>query len=163
VTLNALAQDGTPFDIGPFYRRVTLSCPDLFSEPKHVTIHGRVRGVVEIGNDQDGSEINFSTFARTKGKTDKIHLQSEVPGLTLEFDDKRTPSYLTARLSPLTKQAGRQTWVLRATVLPGQASGVFPRRDDPLFEDSAIYLKASEPGKRIRWVRIAVQGTASEL
>jgi hypothetical protein len=162
VTLNAVSQNGTPFDIGPFYRRVTLVCPDIAGEPKQVTIHGRVRGVVEIGNDQDGSEISFSTFPRSKGKTDRIHLTSEVLGLTLQFDDKRTPPYLTATLSPPKTQAGRQTWVLRATVLPGQASGVFPRRDDPLFEDSAIYLKATEAGKPIRWVRIAVQGTASE-
>jgi hypothetical protein len=166
VTLNAVAKDGTPFDIGPISRRVTISCPSVTGEPKQVTIHGRVRGIVEIGNDDDGSEIDFSTFPRSRGKTDKINVQSEVSDLTLEFDRARTPAFLDARLvGPTKNAAGRQTWVLRATVKPDQASGIFPRREDPLFEDSAIYLKATVPtpsGKLIRGVRIAVRGTASE-
>jgi hypothetical protein len=162
VTLKAVARDGTPCDIGPFYRRVTISCPDINSEPKQVTIHGRVRGLVEIGNDDEGSQINFSTFPRSRGKTEKIGLQSEVSDLKLEFDDKQTPSYLKATLSAPDKKDGRQSWELRATVKPGQASGVFPRREDPFYEDSAIYLKAYQPGKPVRRVRIGVQGTANE-
>jgi hypothetical protein len=162
VTLKAVAADGTPFDVGPISRRVTLSCTDISSEPKQVTIHGRVRGLVEIGNDEDGSEINFTIFPRSHGKSAKVNLQSEVPAMKLEFDRMRTPSFLDAKLSPPITAAGRQTWALRAMVKPGQASGVFPRREDPLYEDSAIYIKAIVPGKPVRWVRIAVQGTASE-
>ena len=162
ITLTAVSRDGTPCDIGPISRRVTISCPDVSGEPKQVVIHGRVRGLVEIGNDDEGGQINFSTFPRSRGKTDKIGLQSEVTDLKLEFDDKRTPSYLKATLSAPDKKDGRQFWELRATVKPGQASGVFPRREDPFYEDSAIYLKAYQPGKPVRWVRIAVLGTASE-
>jgi hypothetical protein len=162
VTVNAVSRDGTPFDIGPISRHVAISSPDISGEPKQVVIHGRVRGAVEIGNDDDGSQINFSTFARSRGKSDTISLQSDVPDLTLQFDEKRTPPFLTAKLNPLEKRDGRQRWQLTASVQPGKASGVFPRLENPLYEDSAVYLKAYEPGKPTRWVRIAVQGTASE-
>ncbi len=162
VSLSAVSRDGTPCDIGPFYRRITISCPDINSEPKQVIVHARVRGVVEIGNDDEGGQINFSTFPRSRGKTDRIGLQSEVSDLKLEFDDKRTPQFLTATLSEPDKRSGRQFWNLTAKVKKGEASGVFPRREDPLYEDSAIYLKAYQPGKPVRWVRIGVQGTASE-
>jgi hypothetical protein len=164
VTLLAVSPDKTtPFDIGPFHRGVILSSPDVAAEPKHVTVTGRVRGAVEIGNDEEGGVLNFSSFPKTRGKRQSINLQSDVPGLTLEFDRQRTPRFLSATLGKPEKLDGSgQTWKLHAEVLPGQASGVFPRREDPAYEDSAVYLKAIAPGKPVRTVRIGVQGTANE-
>jgi hypothetical protein len=164
VTLHAVAPDGkTPFDIGPFRRRITLSSPDLSTEPRHVAVTGRVRGPIEIGNGEDGGEVNFSDFPRRKGRKEAIALQSDVPGMSLAFDRQRTPKFLSARVGKPEKIGdGRQAWKVDVEVLPGEASGVFPRREDPAYEDSAVYLEARVPGKPARSVRIGVRGTANE-
>jgi hypothetical protein len=166
VTLRAMSADGkTPFDLGPFHRQVVLTSPDLSHDKlvKGVTVAGRVRGVVEVGNDDQGGDINFRSFRTQDGARESITLQSEVPGLKLKVNQKRTSEFLTARLSGSTQVGeGRQAWTLRAEALKGKAFGTFPRRGDPLFEDSAIYLEAVVPGKPPRSIRIPVRGTGNE-
>jgi hypothetical protein len=161
VSLREVARDGkTPFDIGPFYRRVTISDPDIPGEPKQVIVQGLVRGIVEIGND---GEINFTTFRSSQGKKVTLSLQSTVPGLTLSFDEKRTSKFLVVNLRKADATIdGQQSWTLDVSVPPDKVFGTFPRPDHPLYEDSAVYLKASSPGKPDRAIRISVQGTANQ-
>ena len=163
VTLQTAAANAkTPFDLGPFLRRVTVSIPDETGEPKVVTVTGRVRGDVDLSGDENG-EINFSIFPGRTGKSMPISLQTDVPGLTLTFDRKRTPEFLNATLGKPEKEGkGQQVWKMKAEVLPGKVTGTFPRRDDPLYDDSAIYLKVVIPGKAPRSMRIAVRGTANQ-
>jgi hypothetical protein len=164
VILRHVAKDGMrPFDLGPFQRGVSLTCPDVPGDPKVVMVTGRVRGIVDIGYDDARGEINFRTFSQQDGARETLSLQSDVPNLKLRFDEKRTPSFLTARLDGPTRSGeSRQSWTLKAEAKKGAARGPFPRRGDPLYEDSAIYLEALEPGKLPRPIRIPVHGTAKE-
>jgi hypothetical protein len=141
---------------------VVIATPEVDGEPKSVPISGRVRGLIEIGSDDEGGDLHFRVFPRRTGKRESVPLYSEVPGIKLEVDRSRLPAFLNATLVT-DKGSGdnRQLWTLRVEVLPNKASGPFPRKD-PLYEDSAVYLKASIPGKPPRYLRVAVHGTASE-
>lgn len=163
ITLHAISPDGKmPFDIGPFRRRVLLSSPDLEGEPKTVEVTGRVRGFVEIGGDEEGGAIHFRDFPRSRGRRIPVPMHCENKDVKLEVDRSRMPEFLNATLKPVeTSSKTRQSWTLLIEVLPNKASGPFPRKE-PLYEDSAVYLKATVPGKPPRYLRIAVQGTASE-
>jgi hypothetical protein len=159
VTLHAVSPDGkTPIDLGPFRRRVLISSPEVEGEPKSVVLQGRVRGLIEVGSDDEGGELNFLSFPRSAGRTQKLPLYSETPGVKLEVDPSRMPEFLKASLK---QTEGRSAWTLHVQVLPGKASGPFPRKD-PLYEDSAVYLTATAPGKPPRSLRIGVYGTAAE-
>jgi hypothetical protein len=153
------------FDVGPFQRGVLLSSPDVVGEPKLVQIRGRVVGLVELGvsDDEAGGTIDFRTFLRRDGaKATPLQLTSSVPGLKLEFDRAKTPKFLDAKLSdPVKVGEARQGWTLHARVNPNEASGPFPRYEDPLYEDSAIYLLGRVGDKPPRPIRIAVRGTAN--
>jgi hypothetical protein len=162
LTLQQVSPNGkNPFDVGPFRRRFLIGSPDVIGE-QSIVVNGRVSGLVEIGLGDENAEINFFTFPRKRGKREKLFLQSDAPDIKLEFDRVRTPEYLEAKLVPETTNAGRQSWRLEVQVLPGKAFGVFPRRNDPAYEDAAVYLKALLPGKEPRAIRIPVSGTASE-
>ena len=50
---------------------------------------------------------------------------------------------------------------MKAKVLPNKVDGEFPRINDPLYEDSAIYLNVATPGKPLRSIRIPVSGRAT--
>ena len=167
ITLQAMAPDGkTPFDIGPFSRRVIISSPDTNVEPKSVVVTGRVRGIVEIGEEADGGRINFNDFPSSRGKVESVNLVCYDEKVELAFDRERTSRFLDAELIPVSPPPAGvlAAWTLRAKVLPLQAGGAFPRPKDPLYEDSAIYLKIASPGeprKPPRSVRIPVTGRAS--
>ena len=97
------------------------------------------------------------------GAHEAISLQSNLTGLKLTLDRQRTPAFLDATLAGPTRIGQkRQGWTLEADVLKGKVRGPFPRRGHPLYEDSAIYLKALLPGKSPRSIRIPVRGTANE-
>jgi hypothetical protein len=162
VSLQSVAADGkTPFDLGRFRRLVELSSPDEGIDSLTVTISGRVRGVVELAENEE--LVVFGAFKSRAGKHLNVTLQSAVPGLKLEFDRTRTPDWLSAQLSaPHTAEGNRQTWTMRAEVRPEKAVGPFPRRDERTYADSAIYLKATVPGQTPRPVRIEVHGSATQ-
>ncbi len=164
VTLKAVSDDGrTPFDIGPFRRRVVISSPEVDAEPKSVVVLGRVQGLIELGGtgaEEEGGEVNFRVFPGNQGKRERITLSTDVPDLKLAVDEERTSAFLKAKLDPLPASGATQRWRLTIEVLPGKAFGPFPRKDDPGFEDCAVYLKAAV-GKEVRPVRIAVGGMAS--
>jgi hypothetical protein len=162
VTLRPRAPDGkTPVDLGPFRRWVTISSPDVPGEPKTIPVGGRVRGLVEIGSDDETAVVNLRNFRGSQGKRDRIYMNSNEPGLKIEFDRKKTPEFLNAKVTADKATDGNQSWEVLVEVLPNKASGPFPRKEDPLYEDSGIYLTAQLPGKPPRSIRIAVTGTAS--
>ncbi len=163
LTLNALAPDGkTPFEVGPFRRSVLVRSPAL-SEPRSITVRGRVRGLIEIGNDDDSSDVMFGPFPRVKGKKTTLSLSSPEPGVKLTFDRARTPAFLNATLPEKPDVLGeRSSWKIEVEVLKGKASGQFPRRGDPLYEDAAFYFKAQDQKGVVHPVRVAAHGTATE-
>src|SRR5262249_21524856 len=154
----------TLFDVGPFRRGVLLSSPDVVGEPKLVQLRGRVVGLVELGSGDDevSGTIDFRSFVRRDGaKATPLQLTSSGAGLKLEFDRDKTAKFLDATLKgPFPVGEARQGWSLVARVKPNEASGPFPRHEDPLYEDSAIYLLAKVGDKPPRPIRIAVRGTA---
>lgn len=162
VTLRSVAKDGkTPFDIGQFRRRVVVSCPDVEMDAKSILVVGQVRGVVELGGgEENAGDLDFRIFSRNQGKRQTMRLTSEVPGVKLEIDPARTWEYLKPTLTADKPIGTLQSWSLRVEVLPGKASGTFPRKDDPAYEDCAVYLKATVPDSKQppRTIRIAVQG-----
>jgi hypothetical protein len=167
VTLRPTSRDRrTPIDVGPFTRWVLVESEGL-REPLQVRVHGRIHGLVEVGTDEQAGQVVFGSFPRSEGKLVEVSLRSQIPGLELAFDRARTPRYLEASLEPTEAgSGGRPSWKLKVKVLPGMADGQFPRREDPAYEDSAVYLQATfdrEPGKPARparSVRIAVSGSA---
>jgi len=164
VTLNAVSADGTtPFEVGPFRRTIVIRCPDLpgSPEPKSVIVIGRVRGIVEIGNDDDSGLVSFGPFPKTRGKTANITLSSFAAGLELTFDRDKTAPFLTATVPAPELIADRTTWQVKVAVLANKASGQFPRSGDPQYEDAALYFKA-RVGKTTHSVRVGVLGTATE-
>jgi hypothetical protein len=162
ITLARESADGTPFDIGPFRRWVLVSIEDR--DPVAVGVHGRVRGLVEVSAEDDSGRVLFGAFRRSRGKTATVSVQSNVSGLQVKFDRARTPGFLDARLKESPQKVGlqRTLWTWQVRVLPDKAIGLFPRRDDPLYEDSAIYFEASQEGKPTRPIRVPVIGTANE-
>src|SRR5262249_29251544 len=127
-----------------------------------VRVHGRVRGLVDIGGDEESGGIDFRSFGSRDGKPKQsIVIRSEESGLKLKI--KRKPGFLTVGLKKekQTDRDGPLVWTLSAAVNPGQVEGTFPR-DEPGFEDCAIYLEARVPGqKKVRLIRIPVRGTAT--
>ncbi|MFM7149637.1 MAG: hypothetical protein ACKO23_07320, partial [Gemmataceae bacterium] len=164
VTLLGVAPDKvTPFDIGPFYRRVLVSASNPGVESRSILIQGRVRGNIELGIEDEGGELNLRTFPRRFGKKEVLLIQSTLPEVSLEFDRERTPEFLTATVESSKEIKDRvRNWTLRVEAIPEKASGIFPRKDDPAYEDSAVYLKARIPGKPLRYIRIGIRGTATE-
>jgi len=155
------SDDKVSYDIGPILRTVQLSSRDLELDGLLLSMTGRVRGLVELGLDDEGS-LDFGQFSRKDGAKAKLQLLSSVKDIKLSVDTKRTAPFLVAALKgPLPAGETRQSWTLEAQVKKGQVSGGFPRREDPLFADSAIYLIAEVSGQK-RPIRIAVRGTANE-
>ncbi len=158
VTLTAVSRDGTtPFDLGPFHRRLLIWAKEDPGEPKSVLLQGRILGLIDVLTEEESGVLNFGSFARSAGKRMKVTLTSDTPGVQLQVDNTRMPEFLKASLSPV---EGRRSWILNLEVLPNRASGIFPR-PDPTYEDSAVYLKATVPGQPPRSLRLGVSGTAS--
>jgi hypothetical protein len=170
LALRAVAKDGkTPFDLGPFRRWVQVEAFDA-GEPAQVTVVGQVRGPVTVTNGERGGVVVLGTFPRSKGKRATVTLESEVAGVMLEVDRERMKQagtdFLTADLGAPSKGGPTRTWRMQVEVKPNSANGPFPRREDPAYRDSAIYLKVWREvnGGRTALppVRIPVYGTANE-
>jgi hypothetical protein len=85
-----------------------------------------------------------------------------VKGLKLEIDREHTSKFLEVKLEgPQSFPTGRQSWKLNVRVPPGKVHGSFPRQDDPLYRDSAVYVKMID-GQQTRSLRIPVQGEATD-
>jgi hypothetical protein len=163
ITLNRVATDGeTTFDLGPFQRWVVLRT-DEKSKPVGVRVSGQVLGLLTVSGESEGGGVDLDQFTSRKGKRAAISLLSETPGLTLKVDPKRTAEFLRVKVDPPeTSGGGTTSWGVQLEVLPGRASGTFPRAEDPKYADSAIYLIAQQKDKPPRTIRIPVKGTASD-
>jgi hypothetical protein len=164
LTLRSMAADGkTPFPIGPFRRKLLITSPDFPTmETGAISLSGQVRGLVDIGNEEHQGVVTFGSFPSKRGKSEVLNLSSDVKGIQLSVDTSRTSPFLVASLGePQKAGETRQLWKLRMEIKPNAAIGAFPRRDDKRYEDSAVYLLATQPGQPARPIRIAVQGTST--
>jgi hypothetical protein len=163
VTLHAKAKNGTPFEMGHFRRYVKLSSDDAGIEPVEVKIRGVVRGAVTVkGNAAESGAINLGPFKRSQEKKVAVSVQTDEKGLDLELDSSRIPAFLKVDFpkKPEVTDSGHRSWLLRITVPQNAARGEFPRSDDPVYHDSAIYVKTKETPPRS--IRIPVIGTAND-
>ncbi|HWG41654.1 MAG TPA: hypothetical protein VN688_02630 [Gemmataceae bacterium] len=161
LTIRAKAQDGTPMDWGHFRRVVRLTREDEDAVPVEVVVTGEVHGDITVGAKVNG-RITLGPFLKSRGARGSILLQTDAQKLDLELDSKRLPPYLKVRFpeKPEETAAGHRMWLVEVEVPPNAASGDFPRADNPVYRDSAIYVKTRED--RPRSIRIPVVGTANE-
>jgi hypothetical protein len=160
VTVRAKAKDGTPIEWGHFRRYVNLTSDDPGIEPVQVKVSGDMQGEVTIGSNKEKT-INLGPFARSQGARGDVVLQTDVKGLELELDLARVPEYLKVRFpeKPEVSPSGHRMWLLEVEVPRNAANGEFPRPDDPVYRDSAIYVKTNENPPRS--IRVPVAGAAN--
>lgn len=159
VTLKARAKDGTPIEWGHFTRFVRMTAEES-GEPVLVEVTGQVLGDVTVGEmGKVRGSLDLGPFPRERGTHGNLILQTDEKNLELEVDASRQPEYLKASLSkPEVTTAGHRLWKLRVEVPRGVARGEFPSDDNPLYRDSAVYVKTK--GKPPQSIRIPVTGTA---
>jgi hypothetical protein len=154
-------------EIGTFRRRVEVSVEGAREDPLYVAVSGAVRGDVRV--DPSGP-INFRSVKKSSGSnTEKLRLQAETPGLNLEVDRKRTKRFLEVELKALKEEdvggGKKRTWELTVRLPPGSPTGAFPKDDDELFRDSAVYLRmtrSDQPTGPEEYLRIPVLGIVSD-
>ncbi len=163
VTLQPQGKDAkTPIEMGVFGRRFEVHSDDPGMEPTRFLIVGQLTGPVMVGLADDRGMVTFNGFASDRGSQKVLPLQSDVKNLKLEIDPEHTAKFLEVKLDDhRTFPNGRQTWKLNVRVPPGKVHGSFPRQDDPIYRDSAVYVKMID-GNQIRSLRIPVQGEATD-
>ncbi|HEY7327176.1 MAG TPA: hypothetical protein VH592_06040 [Gemmataceae bacterium] len=164
VTVRPRAKDGTPMEWGRFHRTVQLSSPDPGIEPVQIQVMGEVVGDISVGVGDEAGAINLGPFPQSRGTHRSINLETDEKAIDLELDLKRKPKYLNVTLSEPQDTGSHRSWVLRVEVPPGAAQGEFPRADNPVYRDSAIYVKTKggKSGTSLRSIRIPVHGVANQ-
>jgi hypothetical protein len=171
VKINGRSPDKTTaVDLGSFRRRLLIwnedddkGQPDKPKQPIEVTVSGSVQGRVQIGTTLDNGRILLGVFDSATGSSKQaITLTANSAGVDLEVDRERTPEYLRdgAELEKLAPLAGLPRWKLTVRVKPNLAHGTFPRADDSMYRDSAVFLKVK--GDVVQNVRVPVDGTAND-
>jgi hypothetical protein len=147
------SDNGTQLDLGHFNRRIILTSPDLdFSLGSHdypVSLQGRVQGEVSVGGPRDHDQVNLGIYAKTRGTTKEVPVETLKPGLKLKKID-HTPPFLDVQLKE--ERATLEGYRYRMTV-------TVPKNQSYLPEDSAIILETVDNPPRK--VRIPVSGTAT--
>lgn len=169
VTMRAQSKDGTPIEWGQFSRIILFSASSE-TDPIPVRVSGTVRGDIVVGGGVGSGALNLGPFPRRRGvvgnqPNNTIVLETDEEDFKLELDRTRVPEYLKPHLSePRQSRDGHRTWVLRVEVPPNEARGSFPRADDPVYSDSAIYVKTKvgKAAKASRSIRIPVYGVAND-
>ena len=150
-------------DLGLFRRRLRVwSDEDKGVEPMELTVTCSVQGNVTVASKQ-GSRVSLGVFESDVGSAPQTAvLTADNPGLQLEVDRERTAEFLrdSVRLEAMPPLAGLPRWKLHVQVIPNAALGAFPRDDNVLYRDSAVYLKTK--GEVTQNIRIPVDGTANE-
>lgn len=161
VTLKARAKDGTPAEWGYFSRYIRMIA-DGGNESVAVQLDGQVLGAVSISEmGKVRGSLDLGPFPRKRGTQGSINLETDAKDLDLELDTTRLPEFLKASLKKLSETGGgHRVWQLRVVVPPDKARGEFPRPRDPLYRDSAVYVKTK--GKPPHSIRIPIMGTANE-
>ncbi len=164
VKLYGRSKDGkVAVDLGGFRRRVKVwSDEDADVQSMELSLTGFVQGNVQVGARQDNGQVALGVFDSAAGSGPAtILVTGKVPGVQLEMDTERTAEYLRdgTRLEKIADVAGLPRWKLHIQVKPNAAHGDFPRAADPLYMDSAVYLKVK--GEVVQNVRVSVNGTAN--
>jgi hypothetical protein len=110
-----------------------------------------------------GGRVDLGNFVRRDGtRWRRLALESDLAGMELELERSRLPKYLEVRFPPKPEESksGHRTWRLEVRVPPNAARGPFPRREDPAYRDSAVYVRIA--GKTPRSIRIPVTGVAND-
>ena len=156
VTVRERLDDGRQNDMGPFRTGVRLKS-DASDEELTLVVNGTVHGDIVVASDAEKDRIRLETFSAKNGMTKTAILESNAAA-DLELEKK--PDFMDVELKATTAGAGgRKTWQLTVKIGPNAVNGPFPRQDDALLRDTAVYLKTkSEPPRRIR---IPVSGTAA--
>jgi hypothetical protein len=163
VTLNKLSADGTTaFDFGPFRNRVELTAES--GDKLQVVVQGAIQGDLAPVNAGD-VPVRFGPFDRTKEERRLIVLESDTDVSGLELDRTRTAEFLDVEFPKKPDTAGgRKTWNLEIKWVPdSKAAGIFPRGDEAMYRDSAVYVRpigAKPNGTHGSYLRIPVMGTA---
>jgi hypothetical protein len=162
VTLRKVAPDGkTPFEVGRFRRRVEVTT-DAFDKPVSMTYLGTVQGDFQVTGVDESGGVNFGPFRRGSQQPRRVTVRGGGPGMKLELDKRRIPEYLEAKLTEQPPGPGSlsRSWELEIKILPS-AYGSFPRDDDPVYQDSAIYLRPV--GQSQQSYRVEVRGDATDI
>jgi hypothetical protein len=158
VTLRKVAPDGmTPFDVGRFRRRIEITT-DASDKTLLMTFSGSIPSDLQISGVDEAGGVGFGTFRRASQPERQIILRTAKPDLKLELDKKRIPEYVEATLEKdESTDGGTHTWYLRLKIA-SNVYGSFPRDDDPAYQDSAVYLRAT--GATTQLLRLEIRGDA---
>jgi hypothetical protein len=153
ITVAERSDNGAQLDLGHFNRRIILTSPDLeLASGSHeypVSLQGRVQGEVSVGGPRDHDQVNLGIYAKTRGTTKEVPVETLKPGLKLKRID-HTPPFLDVQLKD--ERATLEGYRYRMTVN-------VPKNQSYLPEDSAIILETVDNPPRK--VRIPVSGTAT--
>jgi hypothetical protein len=160
VTLRKVAPDRkTPFEVGRFRRRVEVTT-DAVDTPVSMTFSGAVHGDFQVTGVDEAGGVAMGTFRRDEHRNRTFNVRGGAPGVKLELDKGRIPEYIKATLTEQKPSAGSLSryWELYIEILPS-VYGSFPRDDDPVYQDSAIYLRSDGPSPQT--FRVEIRGDAT--
>jgi len=157
VSVRERVDDRKRSDEGVFQHRVDLFPSDGKEklDPLQVTLRGLVRGDVLVQGAETG--IPLGSFPARRGTRHEVTLSTKQPDLDLQVGSH--PPFMTVDLKK-EKTSDAPCWTLRLEIGRDQASGPFPRADNEVYKDTAIYLKIGGAGTRR--LRIPVSGTATQ-
>ena len=144
-------------DEEPFEHRVDLVPLDGKKKlaPLHVNLRGTVRGDIVVHAPR--SSIELEPFPARRGTHREVTLSTQQPDLDLKVDSH--PPFMKVALTKETTGTA-PSWKLHLKIGSDQVAGSFPRPDNDIYTDTAIYLKISGEGSRR--LRIPVSGTATQ-
>lgn len=157
VTLRKVAPDGkTPFDMGRFRRSIEI-VTDVSDKPLTMTYSGTIPGDLQISGVDEAGGISFGPFRRGSPVMRTVSIRTNNPAVKLELDKKRIPEYVEATLKEDPSEGTTGVWNLELKIAPS-AYGSFPRDDDPVYQDSAVYLRTTGPSPQS--FRLELRGDA---
>ena len=113
---------------------------------------------MEVVGTDDRGYVLLNRFERQDGTRTAVILETRDPGLTLEVDKERSPTFVQVEIDKRPKVSGeRLRWEMRLVVPPGKVSGDFPRAEG-VYRDCAVFLKIG--GEKPRSLRIPISGRA---
>jgi len=157
VSVRERLDDRTRSDEGIFQHGVDLFPSDGKEklDPLQVTLRGLIRGDVIVEGAETG--IRLGSFPARQGTGHEVILSTKQPDLDLQVDSH--PPFMSVNLKQEKTNSGPR-WKLRLEIGRDQAAGPFPRADNEVYKDTAIFLKIG--GEAPRRLRIPVSGTATQ-
>jgi hypothetical protein len=144
---------GTQLDLGHFNRKIVLNSPDVDFSPGiqeyTVSLQGQVQGEVRVGVSGDRDKVNLGIYAKTRGTTKEVPVETLRPSLKLKLIEQ-IPSFLAVQLKETRTSIEGTHYKMTVTV---------PKNQSYLPEDSAVILETIDMPPRK--VRIPVVGVAT--